>query len=85
MHTSTLIKLGHIQVRSGSDPDYYPGQWVIWVSDADPVSTLMQAHFSVNSHMCVIKTHGSVSAAKKYAKPRNMRGHTSVLFTRPVK
>ena len=35
-----LYKPGHIRVISGSDPDYYPGQWVIWVSDGDPVSTL---------------------------------------------
>ena len=37
----TLIKLGHvthIRVRSGSDPDYYPGKWV---SDADQISTLV--------------------------------------------
>ena len=38
---SILIKPGQIRVRSGSDPDYYPGQWVIRVSDVDPVSTLM--------------------------------------------
>ena len=28
------------RVTSGSDLDYYLGQWVIRVSDADPVSTL---------------------------------------------
>ena len=26
---------------SGSDPDCYPGQWVIRVSSSDPVSTLI--------------------------------------------
>ena len=41
MHASPLIKPGHILVRSESDLDYYPGQWVIRVSDSDPVSTLM--------------------------------------------
>ena len=39
-HASTLIKPGHIRVIFGADPDCYPGQWVIRVSDADPVSTL---------------------------------------------
>ena len=29
-----------VAFNSGSDPDYYPGHWVIRVSDADPVSTL---------------------------------------------
>ena len=36
-HASTLTKPGQIQI----DPDYYPGKWVIWVSDANPVSTLI--------------------------------------------
>ena len=36
---SNLIKLGHIRIKSEYDPDY-PGQWVIQVSDADPVLTL---------------------------------------------
>ena len=35
-----LIQPGHIRVKSGSDPDYYPGQWVIRVSGTDLVSTL---------------------------------------------
>ena len=35
VHTSTLIKLSHIW----SHPDRYPDQWVIWVSDADLIST----------------------------------------------
>ena len=39
-HASTLIEPGYIWVTSGSDPDYYLGQWVIWVSDTDTVSTL---------------------------------------------
>jgi len=43
-HASTLIKPGHIWVRSGSDPDHYPGQWVIRVSDVDPVATLNLTH-----------------------------------------
>ena len=34
-HASTLIKPAHIQITPGN---YYPGQWVIWVNDADPVS-----------------------------------------------
>ena len=25
----------------GSDLGYYPSQWIIWISDVDPVSTLM--------------------------------------------
>ena len=37
-----LIKLGCIRVTSGSDPHYYPGQWVIRVSDGDPVATPLQ-------------------------------------------
>ena len=41
MHARTLIKMSHIQVRSRSDSECYPGQWVIRVSDADPVLTLM--------------------------------------------
>jgi len=45
-HASTLIKLGHIWVSSGSDPDYYPGQWVIWVSDADLVAMLIAMPYS---------------------------------------
>ena len=28
------------RVKSESDSDYYSGQWVIRVSDADPISTL---------------------------------------------
>ena len=36
-----LIKLGRIRVISGSDPHYYLGQWVIRVSDGDPVATLV--------------------------------------------
>ena len=36
-----LIKPGHIRVISGSDLHYYPGQWVIQVSDGDPVATLI--------------------------------------------
>ena len=32
---------GHIRVKSGSDPDSNPGQWVIRVSGTDPVSTLI--------------------------------------------
>ena len=48
---SILIKPGHIRVRSGSDPEWYPGQWVIRVSDPDPVSTLVgmqQAQYLFN-------------------------------------
>ena len=37
----SLIQPGHIRVKSGSDPDYYPGQWVIRVTGTDPVSILM--------------------------------------------
>ena len=40
LQQASLIQLGHIRVRSGFDPDYYPGQWVIRVSGTDPVSTL---------------------------------------------
>ena len=29
VHVSSLIEPCHIQVRSGSDPNCYPGQWVI--------------------------------------------------------
>ena len=32
---------GQKRVISGSDPDYYMGQWVIRVSDVDPVATLI--------------------------------------------
>ena len=35
-HASALVNPG----QSGSDPDCYPGQWVIRVSSSDPVSTL---------------------------------------------
>ena len=44
-----LIKSGHIQVKSGSDLDYYLGQWVIQVSDADPVSTLVPTLLSTQN------------------------------------
>ena len=37
MHASTLIKPGQMCVW----PDYYPDQWIIWVNDADLVSTLI--------------------------------------------
>ena len=40
-HATTLIKPGHIQVKSWSDSSYYPGQWVIQASDTDLVSTLI--------------------------------------------
>ena len=46
MHGSGLIN----QVRSGSDLDCYLGQRVIWVSDADPVSTLVSAYSYVPSY-----------------------------------
>ena len=36
-----VIKPGCIRVISRSDPHYYPSQWVIRVSDGDPVATLM--------------------------------------------
>ena len=36
-----LIKPGCIRVTFGSDPHYYPGQWVIQVSDGDLVAMLM--------------------------------------------
>ena len=38
-----LIQPGHIRVKFGSDPDYYPGQWVIQVTGTDPVSTLISS------------------------------------------
>ena len=37
----SFISTGHIQVKSGSDLDYYLGQWIIRVSGTDPVSTLI--------------------------------------------
>ena len=37
MYASTLIK----PVIFRSDPDYYPGQWVIGVNDADLASILI--------------------------------------------
>ena len=42
----SLIQPGHIWVKSGSDPDYYPGQWVIQVSGTDPVSTLYHVYLN---------------------------------------
>ena len=39
-----LIKLGRIWVTFGSDPHYYPGQWVIRVSDGDPVATVVEMY-----------------------------------------
>ena len=36
-----LIKSGRIWVTSGSDLHYYLGQWVIRVTDGDPVATLV--------------------------------------------
>ena len=43
----SLIQLGHIQVKSGSDLDYYPDHWVIRVSGTDLASTLMHTHESM--------------------------------------
>ena len=34
-------QVGQKWVISGSDPEYSMGQWVIWVSDVDPVATLL--------------------------------------------
>ena len=48
MHVSTLIK-----PISGSDLDYYPGQLVIRLSDADPVHTIHV--LSIYKVMCVVK------------------------------
>ena len=53
--STNLIKPGRIRVTSGSDPDYYPGQWVIRVSGGDPVSTLT----------CSIQPTGVVTMAMK--------------------
>jgi len=49
VHASILIKPGHIWDGFRSDPDYYLGQWVIWVSDVDPVSMLDQSRQHANS------------------------------------
>ena len=57
---SILIKPGQIRVRSGSDPDYYPGQWVIRVSDVDPVSTLVPLKNDVTFKDNVTLTHISL-------------------------
>ena len=51
---STLIKPGHILVRVGSDLDYYLGQWVIRVSDAEPVSTLVDIAIAIYSYSNII-------------------------------
>ena len=40
MHTSFLIKSDYIWVRSESNLDYYLGQWVSQVSDANMISVL---------------------------------------------
>ena len=42
-----LIKPGRIRVTFGPDPHYFLGQWVIRVSDGDPVATLTQIVASV--------------------------------------
>ena len=47
VHASTLFK---IQVTPVSDPDYYQGQWVIWLSDAEAVSTLLY-NISSGTHL----------------------------------
>ena len=39
---------------SGSDPDCYPGQWVIRVSSSDPVSTLSQEAQDEDSNVTII-------------------------------
>ena len=54
-HASTFIKADHIQVRSGFDSDYYPSQWVIWVSDADLVSTLVVTIALASLHTITIQ------------------------------
>jgi len=60
-HASTLINLGRIRVKSGYDPDYYPGQRVIRVSDGDPVSTLvaMIHSHSINASLVCLTHKGS--------------------------
>ena len=52
--STDLIKPGRIRVTSGSDPDYYPGQWVIRVSGSDPVSTLGRSRQSLQSNHGII-------------------------------
>jgi len=47
MHTSILA----MRVTSGSDPDCYPGRWV---SNCDPVSTLVNSLYTVAGQMLIV-------------------------------
>ena len=49
-HASTLIN----QVRLRYDLDYYLGQWGVWFSEADLVSTICMVceHVHMCVHMC---------------------------------
>ena len=55
-----FIQLGHIQVKSGSNPGLTRGQRVIWVSGTDPVSTLASKvpHNIIPAHN-VVETVGN--------------------------
>ena len=59
----SLYSTGHIPIKSGSDPNYYLGHWVIRVSGTDPVSTLLYTKasqlrlFTVNAKMFRIRTN----------------------------
>ena len=66
VHASTLIKLDHIQVRSGSDPDYHPSQWV---SDADSVSTLVSTNrrdWIIGRDLTLLADNNFAAASKGY-------------------
>ena len=65
-----LIKPGHIPITSGSDPHYYPGQWVIRVSDADPVVTLFITCPRGRIHR---QTHTYRRANKRFQETRRAR------------
>ena len=65
-----LIKPGHIRVTSGSNLHYYPGQWVIQVSDGDPVATLATTIRQV-SHCYIPAPNGHTCASICHIKVEN--------------
>ena len=56
-NASTLIKRSHIRARSESDPDSNPGQWVIWISNADLISTLERMQSCTSSYHAISKAN----------------------------
>ena len=69
-----LSKPGRIRVTFGSDPHYYPGQWVIQVNDGDPVATLDKASAKAMQSLGLIKiTFTNLTKDKTYVCPHLAR------------